>query len=71
MSIKKSVEDYYEPLEVAAKLKTNTQTLASWRSNGRVSLPFVKVGRKVLYPVKQVHEYLEKHTYNHTGECAA
>ena len=66
----KSVDDYYEPSEVAAKLKTNTQTLASWRSNGRVVIPFVKVGRKVLYPVDAVHKYLECHTYTHTGEGA-
>ena len=60
--------EYLEPVELAAKLKTNTQTLANWRSTGTVEIPFVKIGRKVLYPVDAVNDWLAKNTFQHTGE---
>jgi len=35
--------------EAAVYLKLAVQTLASWASNGRYNLPFMKVGRLVRY----------------------
>jgi len=35
--------------EAAKKIDVKTGTLSVWRSTGRYSLPFIKVGRKVRY----------------------
>ncbi|MDR2209603.1 MAG: helix-turn-helix domain-containing protein [Azoarcus sp.] len=37
------------------------KTLAIWRSSGRYSLPYVKVGRKVRYRRSDLIAWLKKH----------
>lgn len=61
---------YYSPEQLAKLLQTTVQTLAAWRSTGRYNLPFIKVGRKVLYRGKDVEKWLDSRVQLHTGECA-
>lgn len=37
-------------------------TLSVWRSTGRYSIPFIKVGRKVRYSRKALNAWLESRT---------
>ncbi|MGD9663019.1 MAG: helix-turn-helix domain-containing protein [Porticoccaceae bacterium] len=46
------------PRETSQVLGATVGTLEVWRSTGRYSLPFVKVGRLVRYPLKGVAEFL-------------
>lgn len=56
------------PLETAKQLNVTTGTLATWRYTGRTDLPFVKIGRKVMYRQSDINAYLERHTFQHTGQ---
>ncbi len=42
-------------------------TLAVWASTGRYHLPFIKVGRKVYYTLKDLDAFLEGRIFTHTA----
>jgi len=44
----------------AARLGVSPTTLATWRCTGAVRVPYVKVGRRVLYRVVDLDAYLER-----------
>lgn len=46
--------------DVSARIGVTTTTLATWRSTGRYSLPFIKVGRSVRYSERDVMNWLEQ-----------
>lgn len=48
------------PAEAAARLRTTTGTLANLRAKGG-GPRFIKLGRKVLYPVAEVEAWERKH----------
>lgn len=50
------------PKQAAETLGVTENTLAVWRSSGRYSLPFVKVGRKVAYRVADLRLFIERRT---------
>jgi excisionase family DNA binding protein len=56
------------PEQVAKSLHTTTGVLATWRHTGRYDLPFIKMGRKVLYKADDVQNWLDSRMQNHTGE---
>ncbi|MBD5801789.1 Helix-turn-helix domain protein [Azoarcus sp. Aa7] len=45
--------------EAAAALGVRPQTLACWASNGRYALPFVKIGRRVMYRLSDIQAFIE------------
>jgi excisionase family DNA binding protein len=55
------------PKEVANLLQVEEKTLAQWRSNGLVNLPFVKLGGAVRYEEAAVGAFVESQRRNHTG----
>ncbi len=57
-------QDLIPPLAAAILLCTTTRTLAKWRSTGENSLPYKKLGRKVLYSRRELEKYLAKHSFN-------
>ena len=57
--------------QAAEYLGLKPQTLATWRSTGRYSIPFVKVGRNTRYRKADLEEFLEQRTIAHTGETAS
>ena len=65
------MEQYITPERLAEKLDTTVGTLATWRASGRYALPFIKVGRKVLYRAVDVEKWLESRTHFNTGEAKA
>lgn len=68
MSLRNQNTKYYSPQQLAELLQTTVQTLATWRSTGRYNLPFIKVGRKVLYRIEDVEAWLDSRLQHHTGE---
>ena len=46
------------PRDVANRLGVETTTLANWRSNRRYRLPFVRVGRKIMYRKGDVDRFI-------------
>lgn len=50
------------PNEAASELQVSTGTLQVWRSTGRHSLPFVKVGGCVRYRRSDIEAWLDKRT---------
>jgi excisionase family DNA binding protein len=55
------------PSEAANLLRTTVDTLAVWRSTGRHSIPFVKVGRSVRYRRDELLEWLDSRGSTATG----
>lgn len=52
--------DLLDEAAAGAMLGVSPGTLSVWRSTGRYSLPFLKVGRKVRYRVSDLNAWLEK-----------
>ena len=48
------------PEDVAGNLGVSVQTLASWRSNGRYDLPYVKIGRLVRYRKSAIDDFISE-----------
>jgi hypothetical protein len=44
--------------ETAALLRVRPQTLAVWATTGRYNLPFVKVGRRVMYRLVDIERFI-------------
>lgn len=55
--------DLIDDGEAAQILGVTTGTLSVWRSTGRYSLPFVKVGRNVRYSRTALLSWLESRTH--------
>jgi len=55
-----SVPRYLTPREVAQSYGFSEGTLANMRSR-RIGPPFVKMKKKVLYPVEQLEDWLNLH----------
>lgn len=49
----------YTPQEVAQLLNIKLNTLAVWRSRQKEGPNYIHVGRKVLYPVTDLHEWID------------
>ena len=52
----------------AQHLGVAAATLQYWRSTGAQEIPFMKVGNRVVYTIDSLDEWLNQHTYKHTGE---
>ncbi|MCY1276085.1 Helix-turn-helix domain protein [compost metagenome] len=53
--------DLWTPAQAAHELGVSIRTLSAWRSTGRYTLPYVKVGRLVRYRQEDVREWLQRH----------
>lgn len=51
-----AVPTFLTSKEVAGRWRLSDQTLANWRSAGKVP-PFIRVGSRVLYPIEGIHAY--------------
>ena len=45
--------------QAAEALGIRPQTLACWACNGRYGLPFVKIGRRVMYRLADIEHFIE------------
>jgi len=51
-----------QPNEAAAILGVTASTLTVWRSTGRYTLPYVKVGARVMYQIADIYTFIEQRT---------
>jgi predicted DNA-binding transcriptional regulator AlpA len=56
--------------EAANRLRLNVNTLANWRTRGE-GPRFIKMGRKVLYPVAEIEAFEQRQLRNSTAHGAA
>lgn len=49
--------------EAAEILGVSPQTLACWASNGRYGLPFVRIGRRVMYRRSDIEAFIEANLF--------
>lgn len=63
------MDDYLTPPQLMAQLQVSRSTLAQWRMTGQ-GPRFVKLGRKVLYRVTDVNDWLATRTRNATSKAA-
>lgn len=61
------MENLLTPTEVADHLGVTVGTLSVWRCNGRYDLPYVKIGRRVMYRLEDVSSFIESRMYHHSG----
>lgn len=54
--------DLLTPDAVSRLLGCSVQTLAAWRSTGRINLPYVKISKLVRYRRSDVDEFLRART---------
>jgi Helix-turn-helix domain len=60
--------DLKSPAFAAAFLNTTTGTLAVWRCTKRYPLRFVRVGRKIMYRIRDLEAFIEARTMSGTVE---
>ncbi len=54
--------------QAASYLGISPQTLSVWACEGRYKLPYIKVGRRVMYRFSDLEDFLERRTVSNTGE---
>lgn len=54
--------DFLTDVELAKRWHKHRQTLIRWRSAG-TGPPFVRIGRRVLYPLAGVEQYEQANTF--------
>ncbi len=52
--------------EVSELLGVRKGTLSYWRCTGRYNLPYVKIGRLVMYKAKDVNDFIQRRTVEGT-----
>jgi excisionase family DNA binding protein len=60
-------KEYLMPKEAAALLNCSLRTLERWRNTG-YGPPFIKTGRKILYPLASLEEWRKAKSYRSTSE---
>lgn len=61
--------DLLTPEEAATYLGCSAKTLATWRSTGRHTLRFLKVGARVRYRRQDLDDWLVTRMQEHTGQA--
>jgi hypothetical protein len=63
------VEKLYNAKEASQMLSISINTLANSRCTGvGVQIPYIKVGGLVRYKESDLESYIDRRTFNHTGE---
>jgi hypothetical protein len=54
--------------QAAGSLLVSVKTLQAWRVQGR-NVPFVRVGRRIAYRVRDINDFIEKNRFVSTSEA--
>lgn len=57
---------HLKPEEVALRLRTSVGVLSNWRRQGK-GPKYIKLGRKILYPLREVETFETAHTIANTS----
>lgn len=69
MTTKFHGDEYLSPKEMKELTGISVKSLANWRSSGKVRLPYIKVGGKILYSRSGAAEYFDAHTVTSTAQA--
>ena len=61
-----TIPSTFDTAEAAKALNLKPVTLCSWRSTGRQSLKYLKIGRRVRYPLTAIAEFILSNMHTHT-----
>ena len=56
--------------EAAAFVGLSPATLEQDRTTGRLKIPFLKIGRAVVYDAAALEAWLQQHRRNNTSQCS-
>lgn len=59
---------YLTQKEVSKILNIQVQTLNHWRCTNKHIIPYIKLGRVILYPLDQFYEWLNSNSLNTNKE---
>ena len=54
--------------QAAVALLVSVKTLQAWRVQGR-NVPFVRIGRRIAYRVRDINEFIDKNRFVSTSEA--
>jgi hypothetical protein len=54
--------------QAAVALLVSVKTLQAWRVQGR-NVPFVRIGRRIAYRVRDINEFIERNRFASTSEA--
>ena len=54
--------------QAAVALLVSVKTLQAWRVQGR-NVPFVRIGRRIAYRVRDINDFIEKNRFASTSEA--
>ncbi|SDJ99856.1 Helix-turn-helix domain-containing protein [Ferrimonas sediminum] len=60
------MDNLLTPIEVSDLLGVTIGTLSVWRCKGSYPLPYVKVGRRVMYKATDVRSFIDKRRFFHS-----
>jgi excisionase family DNA binding protein len=66
-----TTEPLMTPAEAADYLRVAEGTLTVWRCTGRHDLPFVRVGRRIMYRRSALDRWIDARTGTSTGQLDA
>lgn len=64
------MENLLSTKDAAAYLALRPGTLATWRSQGRSPIPFVRIGRAVRYRIEDLVAFVEEQRTNKSGHAS-
>lgn len=50
--------------EAAAFLRVSPGSLSNWASSSKYRIPYIKIGKKVYYRIKDLQQYIDRHAIN-------
>ncbi len=65
-----NLQKLLKPKQVSEVLGVDVHTLAVWRCTNRVSLPYVKSGRLVMYREQDVERFIESRVHGEVKAAA-
>ena len=63
-----NIPSTFDTAEAAKALNLKPVTLSSWRSHGTSSLQYLKIGRRVRYPLTSIAEFILSSMQSHTDQ---
>jgi len=63
-----SVDELLTERQAAVALLVSVKTLQAWRVQGR-NVPFVRIGRRIAYRVRDINDFIEKNRFASTSEA--
>lgn len=58
------VKEFLNTKQISEMLNVTEGTIAVWRSSNRHDIPYIKLGKKILYDPERIQEWLKSKSVN-------